>query len=704
MPKLQVELELFYDGQWRDLVVEDDVYTEPIVIRRGQTGQSVKPRPSQLTAQLANDDDRYRTSNPHSPLKGKAGRNTPCRVSVGGTVRGVAEIRDWECDQTEDFRRTPARGRAWTDIRGGGLLERVAQWTENLQSDFEQYNTDEVDDLAGYWPMQDPRGTTQPYTPVAGAGVFLLQGIAFDSQQRPPGSGPLADIAVDDLAIFRFTGGTQDSTAGWQYSIATYLVASDATPEAFTICSLQALDGSTVSVTVNITDGELVLLAGTPAVPGADRINLAESYGTYSWYGKWILWVVKATYSGGTTTISVYWRAADDLAWQLVDDTYSGTTSALEYVGASGMPTGSTFGHVTGTVGVASDLQADARFTAFLGHHAETTAERFARLCTLKGLNYLIIGDLDLAYPMGAQPVAPFADHLDEIMATEDGLIYDAIDDIAMVLLLRGARYSQTPALELYPEDLRGLPRELTPSAEVHNVVTASQRDGGQATRSDTTGPLGTQPPPDGAGEERQTVDVNISREIQLPQVANWWLKKGTVDLPKFPLLTVDLGAVPDLVDAVDALDIGDVITLIDFREYTIRLHIIGWTEVIRWPIGRTVTFVCALDQQYLVGVYDDTDRRYNIRGSTLVGAYSATFGTMTVTRPNAHWSSTSTPYRIVVNDEEMRVNSVFDSGANQGLNVTRGVNGIVRQHFDGEEVHLAIDQRARYAQRGHTP
>lgn len=700
MPKQQVALELFYDGAWRDLVADDDVRTAmPIVIRRGQGANVTEPRPSQVTAQLANDDDRYRISNPRSPLSGKAGRNTPARVRVGDSVRGTVEVTKWETDQSAYFRRSPRRGSAWCDIEGGGLLERVLGWKETLQSDLYQHTVDEVDDLGGYWSMQDPRGTTAPFSPVAGSSIFLLQGVAFESQQRPPGSGPLADIAVDDLSVFHLTGGTPDSTAGWQYAICAYLVKSTATPEAFTVINLTGLDGSTVQITINVTDGEVVILAGTPGVPGADRINLAESYGDYSWYGKWIMFACKATHSAGTTTISFYWRAVDDPDWQVVDDTYVGTTSAIEYAGASGMPTGSTFGHVTGTVGVASDLISDARFTAFLGHRTETTAARLQRLCTLKGLSCTIIGTLADAHPMGAMPVATFKDHLQEIVTTEDGLLFDAIDDVAIVLLLRNARYAQTPALELVPEDLPRLPKEVTASADVYNVITVSQRDGGEYTTADTTGPLGTQAPPDGVGEERHTINVNVANPNDLPQLANWWLRRGTVDLPKFPTLVIDLNAAPHLIDAVDAMDIGDVLTLTHFREYVIRLYVLGWTERIGTH-SRTITMVCAADQQFLVGVYDGTVRRYNTAGSVTVGAYSATFGTITVTRPNASWSSTSVPYQIVIAGEEMRVNSVFDSGANQGLNVTRSINGIVGPIGDAEPVELLNDQRARYALR----
>ena len=46
--RLDVAVELFYDGAWHDLVRNDDVFTTPIVIKRGQSDElrSCGPRRS----------------------------------------------------------------------------------------------------------------------------------------------------------------------------------------------------------------------------------------------------------------------------------------------------------------------------------------------------------------------------------------------------------------------------------------------------------------------------------------------------------------------------------------------------------------------------------------------------------------------------------------------------------------------------------
>src|SRR6185369_14234236 len=131
MAKQNLGLELYYSGSWHNLVTSSEVFSgASVTIRRGLGDESGGwPRPAQVTAQLDNSADKYRTTNPESPLYGLAGRNTPMRASVGGTVRAVVEASSWSADQTPDFRDSPRRGKAWVDVTGSGLLQRIGQWT-----------------------------------------------------------------------------------------------------------------------------------------------------------------------------------------------------------------------------------------------------------------------------------------------------------------------------------------------------------------------------------------------------------------------------------------------------------------------------------------------------------------------------------------------------------------------------------------------
>jgi hypothetical protein len=709
MPKQDIALELSYDGAWRDLVVDDDVFTQPIVIRRGQGDESPAPRPAQINAQLANDDDRYRTSNPESPLYGKAGRNTPARASVGGSVRGVVEASSWSCGESRGFREHPRRGSAWTDIEGGGLLQRIGQWTQPLKSPFRQYN-ETLTTAIGYFHGEQERGSTELLSTVPGTTTVGIgggfSGMAFDSQHRPPGSAPLMDVG-DDAAVGLFFAGTRSATAtdGWQLSwVGRY---EPLIPGEQTIMYWLAGDGTAYGLYLDSTTGEMLIYS---SLNGVAVLANGTSYSGYDW-SQWTLFSIDAQYSAGTTTVWVNWTNADNTISGFMNASFAGVPASLEWVswlgGDGEIPPGSTMGHIIGVPARSgsTDLFHPNRIAAWTGYNRERAAVRFGRLCDLFGIPYYASDGWDTSARMGPQPVDTLANHFKEIATTEDALIFDHRTEARLYILCRGARYTQTPACELVPEDLPALPREVTDDLPVHNLVTASQRDGGEAIAEDATGPLGTQAPPDGVGEYRQTVEVNVSAaQRRLPNLANWWLRRGTVDLPRFPQVTVNMAVLsPSKLTEVEAVEVGSVITITGFREDVIRLHVLGYTETLG-PTSRQIVFVCAPDQQFDIARYDDTSKRYGSRTSTLNAAYGTADTSMVVTFTSLRdaWSTTGTPYDWAVTGERITVTSmgaVTGSGPwTQTATVKRSANGVRKRHLAGEPVHMHPAQQARYA------
>jgi len=654
MPKQDVAFELFYDGAWRDITADDDVFTAPIVIRRGQGDESPAPRPAQITAELANDDDRYRTSNPESPLYGKAGVNTPGRVSVGGTVRGVVEASSLACDQSQDFRRYPKRGRAWTEFEGGGLLQRIGQWTKPLKSAFRAYN-EGLAHVTAYFPAEQARTTTVPVPTFVGPEGFAFSGgVTFDSQSYPSSSAPLMDLGErGGVNLYTNVVPNATSTTGWQHSWVQRLepLTSDDTFMYSINTSGGGGSGDAFQIVLLPSTGQIQLQGSNSAVAPGFWLDVTKTTDAYD-FTQWSLWTIDATYSGGTTTIFVNWTNADNTQSRFITGTFAHQPGTLDSAAVSAstelgdVPAGSTFGHFlfadVGSSG-GTDLFSTDRIYAWTGYLGELTAWRFYRLLTAAGITNIVSDGWASSTPMGPQPVATLAGHLEEIARTEDGLIFDMRTQAAIYLLCLADRYNQTPALELSPTDLPGLPREVTDDLPVHNIVTVAQRDGGEHIARDDTSPMGTQPPPDGRGEYEQRVDVNVADEAGLPVLANWWLKRGTVNLPRYPQVTVNLAALgPAKVAEVEAVDVGHVITIAGFREYTIRLHVLGYTEVIG-PTSRRITFVCAPDQQFAVGAYDDGIARYDLATSTMSAAAGPTTTTLTLgITADETWSSTS--------------------------------------------------------------
>jgi hypothetical protein len=700
LPKQIVGLELFYGGAWVDVAALDDVLSEaPIVIKRGQSDEGSSLRPCSLTCRLANDDDRYRISNPASPLYGQAGRNTPVRAKVGGTVRGIVEASSWAADQTRDFRASPRRGKAWVDLEGGGVLRRIGQWTEPLRSPFYVHNA-ALTTSVGYWPLEDAAGTVlmgQATSTNARSGGN--PGIVFGGQTRPAGSAPLADFAAElgsgvrAYGYFR-TGGDPESTAGWQVSFAARLGSLGELGTFVGPLTFDTTNGMNVSLVFQ--DGTNMLLL-VNAASGAPLINATWNItGAGTDWSTWVDFVITGTQSGGTTTVAISWIQEDGVIVGAFADTYAGNTSSPRgwRMNGGGFPDTVTLGHLIATTGVTEDLTSPARIKAFRGYPGELSAYRFARLCDLAGVGYYVSVGFARSMPMGPQPYGTLADNLKEMEATEDGLIMDYQTELRLYFLLRPDRLRQTPSLTLTPADLPFLPTEVTDDLDTHNIVTVSQRDGPDVTAEDATGPLGSAPPPVGVGEARQTIEVNLDEPVlTLPGQANWWLRRGTVNLPRFPQVTVDLNARPSIIAAVESVDVGDVIEITGFRENTIRLWVLGWTETIGHHT-RKIVFTCAPDQQFNVGKWDDTGSRWDSQTTTLKTGVNttATAWTFRTTSSKGVWSST-TPYDVLVAGERVTVTAmgaaaVVSGAYEQAATVTRSVNGIVKSQSAAAEIH----------------
>lgn len=698
MPEQDVGVELFYDGAWNDLVPAGDVFAwnGAITITRGQGDESPAPRPAQIALQLDNGDDKYRTSNPTSALYGKAGRNTPIRVKVGGTVRGTAETSSWAPDQDPEFDlgASPQLGRAWVDVEAGGLLQRVNQWSDPLRSpmyrQISSYAT-----LTGYWPLEDPSGSTR-LTQVVPLG---RPGTMAGTVNLAGDTGALgAEQSVTIGANGAINGYFVTSTAsGWQVSWVMKLAAAPGGAGYNTVFRVADTKGRTWAWNMSNANHQIVVTDSD----GSTLETGTASYGSLD-VTSWFRVRLKVTVSGSTITYEPAWYPQSSTSVTGFTDTFSGTSTGQPRTWQATFNSytdGAAYGHVFAVTDTTLNLTGgfDA-VQAFNGYSGETAGARFTRLTGELGVTSTVVGTSADSYMMGPQVVATFPDLLREILTTEDGLIFDDIDSVGLIFLLRNARYNQSAALALTPTDLPALPREVTDDLDVHNIVTASNRGGGDFTVADNTGPLGTQDPPDGVGIYRQTVDVNVVADDDLPQQANWWLRRGTVDLPRYPQLTLDLNAQPGLITDVEAVDIGSVITITGMREYTVRLYVLGWVETIGTH-SRTITFTCAPDQQFVVGVYDDTVKRYDLRTCTLDGDHTNNDTTLLFAiTDDEQWSTTAEPYDLLISGELVTVTAMgARSGSGpyaQTATVTRSVNGIVKALPDGASVHIANPAR----------
>lgn len=658
MPKQNVAVEIFIDGVWTDLVTSAEVLADQsISIMRGDGSESNALRPSSITMRLNNNQDKFRITNPLSSLYGKAGVNTPIRVSVNSIVRGIGEITSWSCGQTRDFRVSPRRGKAWTDIEANGIFWRINQWTENVQSTMIKGMLS-FSSLSGAWPLEDERDSTILTNVTAGGNLGSYSGtVDLGDSEKPDGAEQSLKLGSTGQVTGAFITTTN---SGWQISFAVHLTAipGSATFESIfewydSVGRHWVWKASNLGWAWDIFDGTGTLIDSN-----------SSGFGSAS-PDSWVRCRMKVSVSGSTLTWEPAWYAQGQSSPFGTTDTFSSTTTGSLTRWNINALTYNIDANYTSVFGLnnATDNIFNAGVIAdFNGHTGETTAERFDRLFNDLNISHAINGSTSAAMRMGPQPVATLAEILREIRDTEDGLLFESKSGITPVFNTRAFRYNNSNVFTLDVSavltGLPELPEEVTNDLPIHNIVTATNRAGGSVTAEDSSSVMGSQAPPNGRGEYRQTVNISVEKPSTtlLPE-AHWWLKRGTVNLPAYPQVTVLASALSPAklaeIEDPNRVTIGTVIEITNYREYTIRLYILGYTEIIGTH-RRTFVFTCLPDQQFVVGKYDDTSKRYDLRTSTLNANLNSTdtLVSLNTVSSREQWSSDSTPYNLILAGE----------------------------------------------------
>jgi hypothetical protein len=697
MPKQVVLVRMFYNGVWNN-ITSDVFVDEGIRITRGQGDESAALRPASLALSLNNQGDKYRPSNPMSPLYGAAGRNTQIDVQVGTDYRGVFEISSFSPDRSL-VTPTNGRGRAVVDIEAKGLLRRIGQWTDQVQSPLAHYYLTDLPAVApgvtvsSYVGFEDDPKSTTLYSPVPGTSLIKTDGITFGNRLRPAGSDTIGSLR-NGAWVWVGCAPSTDITHGWQITAAVQLPNQPAGAGVATSMLAWSLDDGT-GCSASFLAGNLLVFIGS------NNIITIDASGT-DWT-KLQNVVVMSSISAGVVTIGVWWYSTAVGNYLGTQNTYAATETrniASWQVVAFVQNDGMTIGQVCTTVGQGGILSGNWG-VAWNGNPGETASDRFTRICGWLGLTSYVLGSSATTI-MGPQLTgATFAEHLQELQATEDALIYDDLFSIGLVFHTRNVRYAIAPtAALLYPADIAPPLVEIIDDQNVHNQVTVSQRDGGEYTATLASGPLSIQAPPNGVNLYRQRVEVSVlSEATQLPALAGWYLSRGTIEGSRFQSLTVDLGRRPDLIFAVAFIDVGDRITLRGLLEYTLDLLVIGSTEQVG-SHDRKITFTVIPFTPWDTATYDGTVKRYDVASSTLAGALSSTAISVPVTAPdlNSTWATTDLPYSWLVAGELMTVTAMTAPAGTgpytQTATVTRSANGIVKAQTSGRPVHIGTPGR----------
>lgn len=704
MPSQDIGVSLQYSGAYHR--VETEVFAaERIKVQRGDGDEGAALRPAKVNLTFDNRTDKYRPSNPMSPLYGVAGRNTPMQITADDVTLTTVEATSWAPDHPMTTDRS--KGRWAVDVEGFGLLGRISQWSDPLHSPFFRFNQIQYGSTTsvGYFSLEDVRNAKTLFTPTVGASTANFRNLAFESSERPSGSDPLTDFNTGAFIGVNFVDtGLPDS--GFQVS---WAMRYDDLPGAgiYDICGFTSSTGIIYSLAFQ--DGANFFLQVSPS-GGPALISTAFGFGSTD-FSDWVLIRMKVTSSAGTVSVETAWftEATGVLG---STQTFSGTTGSLKSGslsrgGGSDSGQGITYGHFLGVSTGADDLLSSDRIDAFLGHPGETVGDRFLRIMGEESLTAALLGTAADTRAMGAQRGDTLLNLLQEMARTDDALIFDSRDAIGLTMRTRVDRYNQTPALALtFGANIAPPFEEILDDLETHNRIVMSQRDGGDYETALESGSMSTQPPPAGVGEYKQQIGVCVETEAtDLPVLGGWYLNRGTLERSRYATVTVNLAANPELIDACNALEIGDLITVGNYEAESIPLIVIGFVDTIGWhnrrPV-RIITYTTRPADLFAPGVLGTM--RLDSTTTTTAAEYSpsATSIAFSSTSVNSSWSTTATPYDVTIVGERVTVTAMGAvSGTGpylQTATVRRGVNGVNKTLPSGSPAHVSPAVRGRYA------
>lgn len=320
------------------------------------------------------------------------------------------------------------------------------------------------------------------------------------------------------------------------------------------------------------------------------------------------------TQNGSAVTWGLDWlEVGSPLVWL-----YGGSLANATVGRAQRIQTATDGGHVDMTLGhIQVRKTARSSNTDYRHLNAwwnEVVGVRLARLRDENGLWYVQYDPPPPYYPtisdtMGPQPVGTVLDLFRDCETTDQGILWDGVGP---GLSYTTKRYREAGV------DGRGTPKVVLDAAAGHvalpfepvhddayrvNRAVASRRDGASAVFEDATGPLGSGI----VGRYEDSREFGVLGDAALPQYAGWMVGQGTAEGARYPRLSLDLTAHPELLDEWLGIIPGDRVDVVNLHAIhpsapaeEISLVVEGYEQTI-YPTRWTATMNTSLAQRWQV-------------------------------------------------------------------------------------------------------
>jgi hypothetical protein len=553
-----------------------------------------------------------------------------------------------------------------TPISGSGVLRRLQQGSSALQSAL-RHHLAALPYTMAYYPAEDGTDARSAASGLSRGKSATAVGVSFAADDRVGGSAPLPTFDTAGKSYISALVSGSATADGWAAMGICALPTLPATDTAFMVIQGSGTAANTIiscgsgGMRLSVYDRDNNLLFTTNALY---VINPAQPFAVQ----------VEFNTSGGTTTGTLIWHQIGATTYYSINGSFSGTALAPTGFEAYAVVDGMTGGHfwlgdndlpfVTNSFSLISS-----------GYVGELAADRIARLCAENDVPVTILsGDTE---PMGRQRVAKLVDLLRECEAADMGVLYERGTSLAYIPRERRYNTPVAMAIDWAAGDLGDGPEPQDDDQRFRNQWTVTRSEGSSATARDSASITAV-------GLYDDETEMNIQYDARLIDFAGWLLNRDTSDLLRWPRISINLLAHPELISSWLACRIGSRITVANTPQQiageVIDLIIEGYSETInndRWDVELS----CSPAALWEVAVYNDSTDRYDVlsrlSGSGTVAAATRVFAVLCDDR-QGFWSSTSVPYDVVIAGQRSTVLgcSLPDTVANGEGTFELGVGG----------------------------
>lgn len=574
-------------------------------------------------------------------------------------------------------------------IVGAGILRRLSQGASALRSPI--YRQMIAQPGAGYWPLEDGSDATAAAAALPSVDPATVTDGSFGNSDSPPGAAS---------AVLLNTAGTSQVAGrpgAWAVGTDGYA--------AMCYLKLGSAPGSDVNMFEVLANGRIVrwlvqVSAANFTITGYDGDGVAVvSSSTLhlmtltDWFA---IQLETEEDGGGNVDWVLIWHQVGSTTFYSPGGTYTGSADRIRYATVFAPVNSTGVSHLW-----AGGDELEFVDTGFMqvsaGYAGETAGARLTRLAGEEGVPLRMFGAAADTAAMGAQRPATLLDLLRECEDADQGILCEAGAGLGYVT--RESRYNQTPVMTLDFDDghVAEPPEPTDDDQRLRNLIRLSRTGGSEATAQDDASISRS-------GIYSDELTVNLHADADLPYHAQWRLHMGTGDDLRWPRIVLDLARNPDLIADWCKVRVGSRITISNppaaVGSADLDLIVEGWTEMFG-AYSWLVVLACSPAAPWMVGIWDDADSLWGSASSTLKttvtsGGTSATFRTADV---NDVWSTTETPYDVIISGQRNTVTAMgaasLVSGAyDQAATLTRGVDGIVKALPAGSEIHLADGRR----------